>query len=198
MGRGTKSVNNFFSSIDFPERNMLMPRKSALLLSLFNLMFKPVSGQTKASSTQLVELPPHPPAHDREAWRVYWQAQGQPWRTEPEIDNERQVYLAGRRAISPDIEHGIYPFKGVKLNRADVEWLLATHENGRGPVMNWRDESQRSRDGLDLRGADLRGEDLSLLPLSRMLAGLRFYEWEKATPEQRDWASAHLENCNLF
>lgn len=198
MDRGATSVNDAIVPIDFPERNMLMPRKSALLLSLLNLVVKPRAGQALVQSNQLVVLPQHPPTHDREAWRVYWQAQEQPWRTEPEIDSERQAYLASRRTISPDIEHGIYPFRGVKLNRADVEWLLATHENGRGPVMNWTDESQRSRDGLDLRGANLRGEDLSILPLSRMRAGLRFYEWEKATTEQRDWASAHLENCNLF
>ncbi len=52
------------------------------------------------------------------------------WRTEPEIDTERQRYLAERRAIAPDIEQGIYPFRGIKLSRADVEWLLATHAHG--------------------------------------------------------------------
>ena len=85
----------------------------------------------------------------------------------------------------------------MKLSRADVEWLLAAHENGRGPVI-WNDESQRRRNGLDLRGADLRGENLSRLPLARVHGGLRFDEWEKATAEQRDWAGIHLENCNLF
>jgi len=105
--------------------------------------------------------------------------------------------LSKHRATTPNIEQGIYPFRGMKLSRADVEWLLATHEDGRGPVI-WSDESQRRRNGLDLRGADLRGEDLSRLPLARMRSGLRFDEWEKATPEQREWASVHLENCNLF
>ncbi len=105
--------------------------------------------------------------------------------------------MSKHRAIIPDIAQGIYPFKGVKLSRADVEWLLATHENGRGPVI-WFDESQQHRNGLDLRGADLRGEDLSRLPLARMRGGLRFDEWEQATIEQRDWASIRLENCNLF
>jgi hypothetical protein len=46
---------------------------------------------------------------DREGWRAYWQAQGMPWRTEPEIDEERQRFLAERRAITPDIEQRIYP-----------------------------------------------------------------------------------------
>ena len=48
----------------------------------------------------------------------------------------------------------VFILLAVKLNRADVEWLLATHENGRGPVI-WSDETQRERIGLDLRGADL-------------------------------------------
>ena len=101
---------------------------------------------------------------DRESRKTYWAGQGQPWRTEPEIAAERQDYLAGRRAIPPDFKQGIYPFRDIALSRADVEWLLATHENGRGPV-DWSDESQRARTGLDLRGADLRRVDLQNLPL---------------------------------
>src|SRR5260221_1877063 len=98
---------------------------------------------------------------DREGWKAYWTAQGMAWRTEPEIDEERQRFLAERRAITPDIKNGIYPFKSITLGRADVEWLLATHESGgmRGPV-DWSDEKQRERKGLDLRGAVLRGAEL--------------------------------------
>src|SRR5258708_28161716 len=81
------------------------------------------------------------------AWRTYWRVWGQLWRTEPEIDIERQKYLAERRAMLSDTEKGIYPFKGVRLSRADIEWLLATHENGRG-LVDWSDESQREREGL--------------------------------------------------
>src|SRR5947209_8311155 len=112
-----------------------------------------------------------------EEWRTYWESQGQPWRTEPEIDTGRQEYLAKRRLITPDIQQGIYPFKDIepKLTRADIEWLLATHENGRGPI-DWNDESQRDRMGLDLRGADLSGMDLSQLPLARMCGGLGWNE----------------------
>src|SRR5579884_3419400 len=87
-------------------------------------------------------------------WPAFWAKQGQPWRTEPEIDVQRQAELAARRDITPDVLLGHYPFKGMKLRRADIEWLLATHENGRGPV-DYHDESQRDRVGLDLRGADL-------------------------------------------
>src|SRR3989442_329782 len=120
---------------------------------------------------KLVATLQRPTKDDPKAWRAYWEAQGWPWRTEPEIDTERQKYLAERRAIVPDIEQGIYPFRGIKLNRADVEWLLATHEKGRGPV-EWSDEQQRERKGLDLRGANLRTVDLSKLPLAHLLGGL--------------------------
>src|SRR5437660_140687 len=96
-----------------------------------------------------------PTTDDPNAWKAYWKTQGQPWRTEPEIDGDRQKYLTERRAIVPDIEQGIYPFRDIKLSRTDVEWLLATHENGRGPV-DWNDRHQRDREGLDMRGADLR------------------------------------------
>src|SRR5258707_14459984 len=91
---------------------------------------------------------------DRAGWKTYWAAVGMPWRTEPEIGEERQRYLAERRAVQPDIERGIYPFKGIepRLTRADVEWLLATHENAamRGPV-DPDDQRQEKRLGGDLR-----------------------------------------------
>jgi len=120
-----------------------------------------------------------PHNEDKEVWKKYW-ATVQPkewleawghWRTEPEIDAERQKYLAERRSITPNIEQGIYPFKNIELNRADVEWLLATHENGRGPI-DWSDESQRERQGLDLRGADLQKINLKSLPLTGIYGGL--------------------------
>ncbi len=118
-----------------------------------------------------------PAPDDREGWRTHWQTQGQPWRTELEIDQKRQAELDQRRAIAPNIEKGIYPFKDMKLTRADVEWLLATHENGRGPV-DWSDEKQRGREGLDLRGAYLDQVDLSDLPLARLQGGLARIEWD--------------------
>ena len=118
------------------------------------------------------------------------------WRTEPEIDAERQKFLAGRLSIIPDIQQGIYPFKDVKLTRADIEWLLITHEGGCGPV-DWNDVQQRSRIGLDLRGADLRRVDLRNLPLTRMRSGLTRDEWNLTTLEQRYMAGVHLQGANL-
>src|SRR5215467_12520530 len=99
-----------------------------------------------------------PANDDTEAWKAYWQAQGQPWRTEPEIDLERKHYLAERRNIKPDIKQGIYPFKDIKLSRADVEWLLiAQEENSRKTkpksIKQPLNSNLKIRTGLDLRGA---------------------------------------------
>jgi hypothetical protein len=139
-----------------------------------------------------------PANDDKEAWEAYWKAQGWLWRTEPEIDAERQKYLDERRSVKPDIRQGIYPFKDIKLSRADVEWLLATHENGRGPV-EWSDESQRERKGLDLRGADLGKVNLHALPLARICGGPGEDEWKlkDITNEQREMEAVNLEKANL-
>jgi uncharacterized protein YjbI with pentapeptide repeats len=142
---------------------------------------------------------PRPTTDDRDAWHAYWIAQGEPWRTEPEIASERQRELAERRdTIKPDIAKGIYPFKDIRLSRADVEWLLHVH----GPI-NWTDEAQREREGLDLRGAllnrtpDHPALNLSVLPLARTRFGLSFKEWISASVEQQEQAAARLEGVSL-
>lgn len=142
---------------------------------------------------------------DRKQWISYWREQGQSWRIEPEIDLERQKYLDSRRAIAPNLEQDEYPFKGVKLNRADIEWLLTTHEGGRGPI-DWADESQRERKGLDVRGADLRYADLRRLPLASLCGGTSF-EWSPSIADKSYRSAvllegaylneAHLEGANL-
>jgi uncharacterized protein YjbI with pentapeptide repeats len=154
-----------------------------------------IDNQQNSKQTSTTQRPAN---YDREAWEAFWREQGQPWRTEPEIDTERQKYLTERRAIMPDIELGIYPFKDIepKLTRADVEWLLATHENGRGPI-DWSDESQRGRIGVDLRGAELDNIDLNHLPLARMRGGLTVKEWPMVTIEQRKLITIHLQKANL-
>jgi hypothetical protein len=160
------------------------------------------------------------------SWPEYWKTQEMPWRTEPEIDEERQRFLTERRAMQPDFETGIYPFGGVKLDREDVEWLLATHESrGKvGPVW-WAEEKDKPADerrvGLDLRGADLQHAVLGALPLACMRGGpviseltLNFaalpsvelppmYLWTAVTLraaahlEEADLNEAHLEHAEL-
>jgi uncharacterized protein YjbI with pentapeptide repeats len=135
----------------------------------------------------------------RAEWHAYWQEKGFPWRTEPEIDAKRQEELSKCRAIVPDIEKGIYPFKGIHLERADVEWLLVTHEDGDGPV-DWSDKSQREREGLDLHGADLRNVDLKELPLARLNRSSNFDYTLLTAKElkQQEIAVLHLEGAILI
>ena len=118
------------------------------------------------------------------------------WQTEPEIDSERQQFLCQRLTIAPDIQQSIYPFKGIALTRADIEWLLITHEQGRGPV-EWNEPAQRERQGLDLRGADVRHVNLRGLPLACLRGGLTREEWVATTLEQRALAGVHLEQSEL-
>jgi uncharacterized protein YjbI with pentapeptide repeats len=137
-----------------------------------------------------------PSTDNREAWQAYWQELGQAWRTEPEIDTERQRYLAERLACPVDAYQGIYPFKDIKLKRADVEWLLATHEHGLGPV-DYADETQRERVGIDVRGADLRHANLQNLPLARLVGDVTWRQWLDLSEEQHIVAAVHLENADL-
>ena len=94
------------------------------------------------------------------------------------------------------IEKGLAPFKGIKLSRADIEWILATLENGRGPV-EWSDKNQRRREGLDLRGADLCRENMLCLPLARTRAGLDWMVRQDLIPEQLNKAAPHFEEADL-
>jgi uncharacterized protein YjbI with pentapeptide repeats len=135
------------------------------------------------------------------SWPSFWQAVGMPWRIEPEIPHERRLVLAARWATEPDPSRGKYPFKGARLDRADVEWLLATHESDGicGPV-DWNEKNQRTREGLDLRGADLRNADLHGLPLARLRGGVAWaQEEESAIPNRtlRHAPGAHLEDADL-
>lgn len=66
-----------------------------------------------------------PETDDPGAWRTYWQTTGALWRSEPEIGAPRQAFLRERLEIAPDIQGGVYPFGGISLTRADVEWLIA-------------------------------------------------------------------------
>src|SRR6266851_3062186 len=137
--------------------------------------------------------------HDSETWKAYWKEQGQPWRAAPAIDEERQQRLLSYYQGGVDIERGIYPFKGVRLSRADVEWLLAMEEQ-RGAELSPRDGkggNQHKSFGLDLRGVDLSQVNLSDLPLMRLHAGLSLEEGRHATVEQSRAAAANLARADL-
>jgi uncharacterized protein YjbI with pentapeptide repeats len=150
------------------------------------------------------KAPAQPAPDDREGWKTYWKERQQPWRSEPEISAERQKYLAERRAAPPDVQQGIYPFRNIKLGRADIEWLLQTHDNGHGPLNPENEEDIRQiisqKKGLDLRGADLSKADLHELPLAGILGGLSWLEIFKghtATSLLRDMAKIRLEGADL-
>jgi uncharacterized protein YjbI with pentapeptide repeats len=156
-----------------------------------------------------------PALNDRAGWRAYWDALGQPWRTEPEIGAMRQATLAERRGSvvtgrgnggddvplagmerlihwqSAEQAANSAPFAGMKLDRADVEWLLATHESRgvRGPV-DADDPAQRLREGPNLQGVDLRQAKLGGLPLAR--ANL-----SNARLERANFSQAHLERASF-
>ncbi|HLY32148.1 MAG TPA: pentapeptide repeat-containing protein, partial [Ktedonobacterales bacterium] len=63
------------------------------------------------------------------ATRVALAAPGEAWRKEPEIDAARSQFLTERLAIPADPQQGVYPFGGIGLTRADVEWLITHMEN---------------------------------------------------------------------
>lgn len=129
----------------------------------------------------------------------------QTWRTQPEIDAARQQSLHACLATPVDIGLGRYPFAGLPLTRADVEWLLAKHEDGRGPVI-WADEPihvtgwgvnlDHVRWGLDLRGARLTGVSLRGLPLARVRCGLSERE-RLALPFSGQAVAAARAACDL-
>ncbi len=152
--------------------------------------------QHSKQANQIVPTSQQSASRISEEWHTYWQAQGQPWRTEQEIDTKRQKELAQCLSRMPDIEKGFYPFKGMKLSRADVEWLLATHANGQGPV-DWSNYNQRNREGIDVRGADLQEVDLSGLPLACMIGGLNMMQSQSINSDHRKKAAVILDGANL-
>jgi uncharacterized protein YjbI with pentapeptide repeats len=146
----------------------------------------------------MAEESQRPTTDDRDAWSAYWTALGMPWRIEPEISADRQAYLLKQRAIHTDIQQGVFPFRAIKLARADVEWLLVMHESGgvQGPV-DWSDAKQRTREGLDLRAAILQDADLHDLPLTRLRAGLSLAEYALTERDMHEVAAAHMERANF-
>ncbi len=145
---------------------------------------------------QLHKFPSRPAStNDPDGWRIYWKACGQPWRVEPEIPLHR-------RRIKPNKDTHSYPFSQFRLTRADIEWLLATHEQGKGPV-DYRAKGWGTRCGIEVRGADVRGVNLQGLPLSGLLGG--YVDEDGVTTGRCQLlsdtslaeAGVHLEGANL-
>ena len=116
--------------------------------------------------------------------------------THPQIDTERQAFLASRCAVVAHIESGTYPFRDVKLSRSDVEWLLATHEDRLDRVATCN-RCRQVDVGLDLRGALLQQVNLSALPLANLLGGRSWLVYSASTEEQCDHAGVHFEGADL-
>jgi uncharacterized protein YjbI with pentapeptide repeats len=152
-----------------------------------------IEGQNQGTLQKVIR----PITDDRAAWDAYWQAQSQPWRIEPEISPERQVELEKCRAVVPYIEKDIYPFKGMKLDRADLEWLLSTIDSEPGSE-TWSDEKAKEHAGLDVRGADLHHADLHGLPLTQLRGGLKIDDWYKENKEQGSMAVVLMGGTNLI
>lgn len=114
---------------------------------------------------------------DLDGWKAYWATQEMSWRTEPEIPEIRQCYLAQRQEVPTDVFHGVYAFRDergpIALTRADVEWLIVhgvrSHDTG---LRRINKDGTVQDSGLDLRGADLRSVNLRELPLARLVGGL--------------------------
>jgi len=69
--------------------------------------------QTSKQSNTLIPASQRPITGDEEAWRVFWEAREQPWRTELEIDESHQPFPIQHRSILPDVERGICPVKAL-------------------------------------------------------------------------------------
>src|SRR5260221_149144 len=61
-------------------------------------------------------------------WPTSWPTHDQQSIIKPKISAEREEQLKKLRAVPVDIQKGIYPFKGIKLDRVDIEWLIVTND----------------------------------------------------------------------
>jgi hypothetical protein len=127
-------------------------------------------------SETTVKAPAHPTTDDAYAWKAYWRALDMPWRTEPEVDGDRQRYLAQRRAGPVDFERLLATRKSVGMS---------------GPV-DGRNPHQRGRLGVDLRGADLSQVDLHRMPLAGLRGSLSFEEAGEGATDIVDVAAISL------
>lgn len=159
----------------------------------------------------------YPTTNDSNTWRAYWHAMDQPWRTEPEIDEQRQRFLRSCLRTVPRDNSEIYPFMCVQLTRADIEWMLANplydvskvidnmrrmfeekREFGFQAIVDFRKELNYILEigqYIDLRGAELSQVNLSGLQLDH--ARLDAANLQAANLEGTFLLGAHLEKADL-
>jgi uncharacterized protein YjbI with pentapeptide repeats len=113
------------------------------------------------------------------------------------VDAERESFLLNCLSVEADLSQRLFPFKGVRLERRDIEWLIAFQQ---GTVSQTEvPGSPRQASGfVDLRGADLRDVDLSRLNLKGMLGGLSDRERFAASQDIEEAASVDLRGATLF
>ncbi len=158
------------------------------------------SGRT--SSGKQAPAIQRPANDDTEGWKAFWKERGQPWRTEPEIDKDRQQDLERCLANIPmEREKDILFFDGFQLNRNDIEWLLATQKKpDRIVYFNIDNEQRQRRESLALCGANLHKVNLSGLPMDRvnlLEANLEGANLREAHLEEAILIRAHLESADL-
>lgn len=117
----------------------------------------------------------------------------------PVVDDYYQKYLAKLRNIVPAIRRNTYPFKGIRLSRANVERLLQAHHDWQASVSQ-NNSLQWEPKVLDLRGANLQKVDLrrfSLKLIDFSGANLRGAHLEGADLSGVKLRFTHLEGANL-
>ncbi|HCG00446.1 MAG TPA: hypothetical protein DEV93_07855 [Chloroflexi bacterium] len=114
------------------------------------------------------------------------------WRRNAPVSKVRQAELEHLHQ-SRNEKKGTSGFEAVKLTRADVEWLLESYDNGRGPIL---DVSSDKRRGLSLAGVVFEGDELSDLPLSR--ADLRGAVFTKANLRRTQLSEANLQGASFY
>ncbi len=110
------------------------------------------------------------------------------WQRLSVLDTGREAELS--RLREQNLKAHKPPMDGIKLDRADVEWLI--EQNG-GPIRYGDDYSDRL--GLDLRNANLMDGDFSFLPLADTLfQGART---DKASFEGCDLRWAYFDDAHM-
>jgi len=156
----------------------------------------------------------HPKPEDRPAWKQYWEKRGQNWRTEPEVDKKRQDELtrflnnsipeftfklpqviqthfepgSGGSIVHQNPDQELHPLR-MRLNRADVEWLLSSRLQSSDSI-DREGLDQIDIDWLNLAWADMHEVDLHGLPLIKV-------SFWNAYMQGTMLHSANLESCNL-